>query len=172
LVDETLKIAEISSLNTKYNIKDFNFSNLINSIIEENKPLFEMKKIKINNKFSSNLIVNADELKIKEVLNNLISNAIKYSEDNGEVSLNYKIENNKIIFSISDSGKGLNDDQLNHIFDEFYKADESRHNLSSSGLGLSICKRIIEKHGENIWAESKGIGYGTTLYFTLKIGGS
>ncbi len=57
--------------------------------------------------------------------------------------------------------------QPENIFDEFYKVDNSRHNLGSSGLGLSICKRIVEKHSGVIWAESPGVGKGTTFYFTL-----
>ena len=62
----------------------------------------------------------------------------------------------------------MSEEQLTHMFDEFYKADESRHNLDSSGLGLSITKKIIEKHGGHIWAESEGKGKGSTFYFTLK----
>ncbi|RLF38571.1 MAG: sensor histidine kinase, partial [Thermoplasmata archaeon] len=57
---------------------------------------------------------------------------------------------------------------IEHIFDEFYKADESRHDFESSGIGLSICRKIIEKHGGKIWAESPGLGKGSTFYFTLK----
>ena len=59
--------------------------------------------------------------------------------------------------------------QLSHIFDEFYKADESRHELDSSGLGLSITKRIVEKHGGHIWAESPGPAQGSTFHFTLRV---
>ena len=59
-------------------------------------------------------------------------------------------------------------EQLEKIFEEFYKADESRHAMDSSGLGLPICKRIVEKHGGKIWAESSGNRKGTTIFFTLK----
>ena len=57
--------------------------------------------------------------------------------------------------------------QLNMVFDEFYKADASRHDFDSSGLGLSICKRIVEKHNGKIWVESEGLGKGSTFYFTV-----
>jgi signal transduction histidine kinase len=62
----------------------------------------------------------------------------------------------------------MTEEQISHIFDEFYKADESRHNLDSSGLGLAIAKKIIKKHDGKIWAESKGSGKGTAFFFTLK----
>jgi signal transduction histidine kinase len=62
----------------------------------------------------------------------------------------------------------MSPEQLNQIFDEFYKADKKSHDSHSTGLGLSISKRIVEKHGGRIWAESPGPGKGSTFYFTLK----
>jgi len=64
----------------------------------------------------------------------------------------------------------LTEEQKEKIFEEFYKADKSRHDISSSGLGLSICKKIVEKHGGRIWAESKDVGKGTSIIFTLPLG--
>jgi len=65
------------------------------------------------------------------------------------------------------SGIGMTNEHLEHVFDEFYKADSSRHDFDSSGLGMPICKRIVERHGGKIWAESKGPGKGSTFYFTI-----
>ena len=73
----------------------------------------------------------------------------------------------QIKISIKDSGIGLDKKQKDHIFDEFYKVDKSRHDFESSGLGLTICKRIVEKQGGRIWAESSGHKKGTTINFTL-----
>jgi signal transduction histidine kinase len=73
-----------------------------------------------------------------------------------------------IVVSVKDTGIGLESDQIQHIFDEFYKVDYARHDLQSTGLGLSICKRIVEKHGGRIWVESQGKGKGSTFFFTLK----
>jgi len=86
-----------------------------------------------------------------------------------EGCLSFDAEENDDIVKVSmrDTGIGISEDQMDHIFDEFYKADPSRHDLNSSGLGLTICKRIVEKHGGEIWAESEGIGKGATFYFTV-----
>jgi signal transduction histidine kinase len=61
----------------------------------------------------------------------------------------------------------MTSEQLEHIFEEFYKADESRHDFENSGLGMTICKRIVEKHGGTIWAESEGANKGSTFFVTL-----
>ena len=99
--------------------------------------------------------------------NNIITNAIKYSNDGGIISIHAEDKDNEVHLSIKDNGIGMTQDQLERLFDEFYKADESRHDFESSGLGLPIAKRIVEKHGGKIWVESEGIGMGSTFHFTL-----
>jgi signal transduction histidine kinase len=81
--------------------------------------------------------------------------------------INAKQDDTSVVVSIKDTGIGMSDQQLKKIFNEFYKADSSRHDFDSSGLGLSICKRIVEKHNGKIWAESEGLGKGSTFYFTV-----
>jgi signal transduction histidine kinase len=114
-------------------------------------------------------MVEADVLRLNEVFNNLITNAVKYSKKNGgKITIDADEGKENVTVSIQDAGIGMTKQQISHIFDEFYKADESRHELDSSGLGLSIAKKIINKHGGRIWAESPGPGKGTTFFFTLK----
>ena len=72
-----------------------------------------------------------------------------------------------IQISIKDTGIGLTREQTDHLFDEFYKTDDSRHKLDSTGLGLAICKTIVEKHGGKIWADSHGLGTGTTIHLIV-----
>jgi len=69
---------------------------------------------------------------------------------------------------VQDTGSGMTDEQLGQIFDEFYKGNSSRHDLASFGLGLTIVRRIVERHGGKIWASSPGLGKGSTIHFTLK----
>jgi len=106
-----------------------------------------------------------------ELLNNLITNSIKYTPDiGGKITIDAKVERDMVTVSVKDMGIGINKAELDQIFDEFFKVDVSRHDLDSSGLGLSICKRIVEIHGGKIWVESPGEGKGATFYFTLKTG--
>jgi len=171
LVTETLKIAELSSPEVTFDINELNLLDVVNNVIVSNQFIFDGKNFKIKNLIDGKIIVKADELRLREIFNNIINNAVKYSsDDGGTITIDAQKEKDIVTISIRDTGIGLTKEQLHHVFDEFYKADTSRHDLDSSGLGLSICRRIVEKHGGRIWVESRGLGKGTTFYFTLKQG--
>ncbi|WP_246043885.1 cache domain-containing protein [Geomonas edaphica] len=99
---------------------------------------------------------------------NLLGNAARYAAQNGKVVLSTTSREDEIVVSVRDDGVGLDREHLALIFDEFYKADSARHDLTTQGLGLAICKRIVINHDGMIWAESPGPGLGTTIFFTLK----
>ncbi len=112
------------------------------------------------------VIVDPDQL--KRVINNIITNAIKYTDkDYGQVDINIYDNDAEVKVSISDNGRGIDSDSLPHIFDRMYRADSARQSRGGSGLGLAICKKIVEEHGGNIYATSQ-LGTGTTIVFTLK----
>ena len=167
LVNKTIELAKLNSSNTRFHLEKTNLYNEVKKSIELNKILFEHNNFEINNNISKNIYVKSDKLRMEELFTNLFSNSIKYSYKDGEITLDAKKKGKEIIISVKDNGLGLTDNQINHIFNEFYKADESRHNIDSSGLGMPICKRIIEHHGGRIWIESPGINKGSTVYFTL-----
>jgi PAS domain S-box-containing protein len=169
LVIKTLTLAQLNSPNTQLLLQDIDLSEQIRNILDMNRPLFEGKNVIIENNIPDETIVLADLIQIKELFDNLISNAVKYSQENNvKITLDAKKLDDFIVVSVKDTGIGLEPQQIQHVFDEFYKADYSRHDLKSTGLGLSICKRIIEKHGGHIWVESLGEGKGSTFFFTLK----
>jgi len=169
LVIETINLTEINSNNTAFSFEDIDLLSEINKIVKNNQLLFEENNFKVDNKISEKIIVEADKLRFEEVFNNLFSNAIKYTQEgDNTLIIDAKKERDIVTISLSDMGIGMTEEQLSHIFDEFYKADGSRHELHSHGLGLSICKNIVEKHGGKIWAESPGNGKGSTFYFTFK----
>ena len=168
LVEKTLKLAVVNAPDLKFSYEALTLNTLIEQNIQCLKPLFSENKIKIKNTVDSTIKVVADKLRLKEVIDNLLINAVKYSPNYGEITIRANEEDESVVVSIHDSGIGMKSNQIKHIFDPFYKADESRHDLDSSGLGLTICKRIVEKHGGRIWAESPGSGKGSTFYFSLK----
>jgi len=107
--------------------------------------------------------IDADEERLHEVLENLIGNAVKFTDAGGSITVAASPSGDAVTFSVRDSGSGIAPEHLPRIFDRFWQARASR---SGTGLGLSICKAIVEAHGGRIWAESK-VGVGTTLSFTI-----
>lgn len=113
------------------------------------------------------LTIEADQEKLLQLLHNLISNAIKYSPEGGTVHITLTKEKETYILSVQDSGIGIPSDAIPHVFDEYYRVDSEAHrSIKGTGLGLRICKRIVEAHGWGIDAESV-YGEGTTFSIYL-----
>ena len=168
LVNKTLELAKLNAKSTFLDVEDIMLYDEVNEVLQTKKLMFLEKNVTISNNISRQLIVQVDTIQIKELFDNIIINAVKYSSPlENQITIDAKDEGDQVIVSIKDNGIGLTSEQLEHLFHEFYKADISRHYLDSTGLGLSICKRIVEKHGGKIWAESPGLGKGSTFYFTL-----
>jgi len=169
LIFETLKLAKLRSDNVNFNFEKLRLKDQAVSAIESQKLTLEENKIQIENNIPEDVFVKADRLRLSEVFKNIIDNAIKYMPgEGGKITFNVERENGTVKIGISDIGIGMTSDELDHIFDDFYKADEQTSDYYSTGLGLPVCKRIIEKHGGQIWAKSSGPGKGSTFYFTLE----
>ena len=114
-----------------------------------------------------NTRVQADPSRLEQVLVNLIHNALKFTRSGGEVTLGAKMDGEMVRFSVQDTGVGIPTEELERVFERFYKADRARSG-GGTGLGLSIARHIVEAHGGRIWAESRE-GQGSTFYFTIPI---
>ena len=112
--------------------------------------------------------VNGDRLRLTQVLQNLISNAVKYSPDGGPVIIAGSSDDHRLSISVQDTGIGMTPEQQVHLFERFYRADASNTTISGAGLGLAIAKLIVELHGGRIWVQS-AYRQGTTLTFTLPL---
>jgi signal transduction histidine kinase len=170
LVFKTLEFARLNSPKIEFFIDDTNLLDEVNNTINQNKILFEENNFNIINKIDEHIMVKADKLQLAELFNNLFSNAVKYSDNGGNIIIDAYENKDFVTVSVKDSGIGLTQREIEKIFNEFYKVDESRHDFKSTGLGLPICKRIVEKHGGKIWVESSGENKGSTFYFTIPIG--
>jgi two-component system phosphate regulon sensor histidine kinase PhoR len=111
-------------------------------------------------------LLNADRDKIKQVLLNLLSNAIKYNRPNGSVMLRAEETEKEIAFYVQDTGLGIPDESLPHLFQKFFRVREHESRVAGTGLGLSICKQIVQGHGGRIEVKSK-IGVGTVFVVFL-----
>ncbi|TQS76318.1 cell wall metabolism sensor histidine kinase WalK [Ornithinibacillus gellani] len=112
-----------------------------------------------------------DKDRMTQVLDNIISNAIKYSPEGGRITCQIVKQKHQLLISIADEGMGIAYDRLDKIFERFFRADKARtRKLGGTGLGLAIAKELVEAHHGRIWAKSKE-GKGTTIYFTLPLMG-
>lgn len=123
--------------------------------------------IKFSKNYDNPIKVLCDKSKISQVFQNLIVNAVNYSENNSTVSIRFINLGKNILIEIEDEGIGIDEKHLNRLFERFYRVDKSRaRNEGGTGLGLAIVKHIIEAHGHSIQARST-VGKGSTFYFTL-----
>ncbi len=169
LTERTLQLAQLNSPNISLKLERVDLVSEITNTIASLSSIFEENGIKVVNNTTAPLDAEADRMLIKELLHNLVSNTIKYTNGNGVVAFEATKGGGNVKISVKDNGIGMTDEQLKRVFEEFYKADTSRNDRASTGLGLAICQRIIEKHEGSIWAESSGVGQGTTMHFTLPI---
>jgi len=169
MVDQLLLLARFE--NQKQNIK--NETIYLNAIILDNLTRFsskiENKKLKVNTEFSEDFYIQSDNYLVSIVISNLISNAIKYSNKNGEININLVNNNNQISFSIADIGIGISPVDIDKIFNSFYRSDVTNHaEIKGTGLGLSIVKRLCDLLKLEIAVESK-LNHGTTFILSFPL---
>ena len=151
---------------------DFRENNIV-EICEEIIESLELKAKEYNTELSlaknydNPILVKCDKDKIGQVIQNLLINAIKYSEKNSKVVIRLTDVESNLLIEIEDNGLGINERHINRLFERFYRVDKSRaRNEGGTGLGLSIVKHIIEAHGHNVQVRSTE-GQGSTFFFTL-----
>ncbi|MCM3227021.1 cell wall metabolism sensor histidine kinase WalK [Terribacillus saccharophilus] len=169
LVNDLLQLSRMDSSNYTMEWDRINFVDFFHHVIDR----FEMNK-REDIHFERYLpkeeaLATIDKDKIMQVLDNVISNAIKYSPDGGTIRFRVRKDSQKLLVSISDEGMGIAYEKLDKIFERFYRTDKARtRKLGGTGLGLAIAKDLIEAHHGVIWAESKE-GRGTTVLFTIPL---
>lgn len=167
LVEDILDLSKIQSNAEDLDLEEFNISEIIRTIVERFNVLCERDGYSIEcDLFDFN--ITADKKKIEQVIYNLITNAINYTGDDRKVFIKMKDDNNKVKVEIIDTGNGINDEDLEHIWDKYYKADKKYKRVTyGTGLGLSIVKNILNLHKFEYGVESKK-NEGTTFYFYVK----
>ncbi|EDP7515411.1 cell wall metabolism sensor histidine kinase WalK [Listeria monocytogenes] len=167
LVNDLLKLSRMDGGREQLEKSFVNFTDFFNHIIDR----FEMMK-KETIMFKRHIprepvIIEIDEDKVMQVLDNIISNANKYSPDGGRISFYLKKFEDEIEVSIADEGLGVPDEDLANVFDRFFRVDKARsREMGGTGLGLAIAREVIEAHGGRIWAE-RNKTKGTIIKFTL-----
>lgn len=171
LIGELTMFSKIDTNRVTYNFTIVNVEAYFSDCVEEINVELESKNISLNymNYVDKNTEIIADPEQLKRVINNIISNAVKYiGKKRGIVNIRINDDGEFIHVEIEDNGKGIEQKDLNYIFDRFYRTDSSRNsNQGGSGIGLAIVKKIIEVHGGRIWATSR-VDIGTVIHFVIR----
>lgn len=173
LVSQLLDLSRLESGDRKFADVNFDIAEIARLIIISFEQKLEQKRLDVSFEAEEDsMIAYADKDSIYQVIYNLCHNAIKFSSEGGKFQISIKrIPDRKILVSVYDEGQTLTDEDKSHIFDRFYKSDKSRGlDKSGVGLGLYICKTIVEAHGEQIYVETDDIG--CKFSFTVKEGKS
>lgn len=169
VVNNARELAELSASDLL--LKKENLFEILDELLKKYDVVFNSNNIKIENRINQEIYIKTEKNRLLQLFDHITSNAVNSMPEGGTLTFESKLVTKEpgtfYQISIRDTGVGLSREQTDHLFDEFYKTDESRHKLDSTGLGLTICKSIIEKHGGKIWADSHGKGTGTTIHFTI-----
>lgn len=170
IVEDLEIINKLESGKFTMNMSKFDIKDLVAKVFENLEVLANEKNIDLDFKEGANkpILVEADKENIRQVIVNLVTNSIKYGKENGYIKVSIYSLDKSILVEVSDDGIGISEEHLNHVFDRFYRVDQSRSRArGGSGLGLAIVKHIIEAHGETINLRSTS-SIGSTFGFTLK----
>jgi PAS domain S-box-containing protein len=165
MINGFLDVSRLESGKLHLEKSDFDFSELVEEVCIDYQLQYSTHHIILN--FADAVIVHADRLKIAQVLNNLVGNAVKYSENGTKIHLSTELNDKKIKIIIKDEGMGIKPENISKLFDRYYRV-EQQSKIAGFGIGLYLSAEIIEAHDGKIWAESE-FGTGSTFYFELPV---
>lgn len=170
LINDILDISKIEAGKVKLNLSKFNLNEIINTICTLLKEKLNSKNQELNYEFMENLtVVIADEQRIKQILLNLIGNAVKFTPLNGRIDIETKISGNNFLVEVSDTGIGISEENIKLLFKKFSRLDNTKKKaIEGTGIGLYFSKLLVKLHGGEIWVTSK-INKGSKFSFSIPI---
>ncbi len=169
MINEILELSKIEAKAVKLALSRFNLQTSLNEVVNIVRPLANKKKIKLEKDTKDFCEIDADYQKIQQILYNLLSNAIKFTKENGEINIGYTYDKKYVTLYVKDNGIGIDMKYKGKIFGKFVQLNNVYSKKeSSTGLGLTITKELVELHGGKIWFESI-VGDGTTFFVRLPL---
>ncbi|MCU0850792.1 MAG: HAMP domain-containing histidine kinase [Candidatus Thermoplasmatota archaeon] len=169
IIEDFLEISRIEAARLKFAFRKTDLHETIKETIEFMTGFAKEKNISLASLPNQLPIIEIDPDRISQVLRNLVHNAIKFSPQNSTIEINAVLQNDHILFSVKDQGVGLSTEDQIRVFEPFYQVEGSlSRNYGGTGLGLTICRGIIEAQKGKIWVESK-LNVGSTFYFTIPL---
>jgi len=170
MINDLLDISRIESGRVEMKFTKHNVASVLENVLDILAPQIKEKGIQLKTQIDPNTPeMTVDLSQFERVFINLIGNAVKFTPLNGAITVGAQKDHNTILFSVTDTGIGIKEEDIPKLFDEFYRVEnEINQNVKGTGLGLALAKNIVEVHGGQIWVTSKVNG-GTTFYFTLPV---
>ena len=159
-----LELARAQANRLQINEEPVNISEIINTVLAKMKQQTMSHHLSIN--CDDSITVNADRVRLQRILHNLLDNAIKYSAPGTEISVFARQDHNEVLIGIKDMGIGIPSEQQGKLFEPFQRLEPQNNKATGTGLGLVVCRRLVEAHRGRMWMESQP-GEGSTFYFTL-----
>jgi signal transduction histidine kinase len=164
LISDLLDFTHIEVDKLQFRSETYDINKLIREITDETQRTTQKRMVL---KLDKTIKIKGDRLRTGEVLNNLISNAIKYSPEADKIIISSKVQKTAIIISVKDFGIGIDPEKAGRIFDRFYRiSDASINTFPGLGLGLYLAAEIVKRQGGSIWVKSE-LGKGATFFFSL-----
>jgi signal transduction histidine kinase len=168
LIDEWLSYASIEGNRIAQRFVEFDVEPLVREVVEFLEPGAAKRNIRLEIQSTGSLLLKAERDLLREAFINLVHNAIQYNRDAGHVTITLQKESNKLVAKVSDTGIGIHEEDLPHLFEEFFRGKDVT-GIPGTGLGLPLVKRIVEAHGGSISVESR-VGEGTTFVLNIPAG--
>src|SRR3989344_5059084 len=170
LIDDLLNASRIERGKLEFIFQPTNLAEITQITVDQLLPQAEMKKIELVYEKPKEAMpeLTADKEKLRQVINNLVDNAIKYTPA-GKVTVSISKNDKEITLKVTDTGRGVSKDQMSHVFEKYDRGNRAPKNSTGLGLGLYVAKVIIAQHKGKIWVESKGEGKGSSFIFTIPL---
>jgi signal transduction histidine kinase len=170
LTDDLLKLSRIEAGRLELEMRPIRVEGLVNGCVETARLKANTKEIAICVDLDENIpAVRGDGAQLAEVLQNLLDNAVQYTPSGGKIDVKAGIDGKEVVFTVTDTGIGIPESDLERIFERFYRVDAARsREAGGTGLGLAIARHIVDAHSGRIWVES-AIGQGSRFHFSVPV---
>jgi len=169
IVAELTELSRIETGKAELVREPLDLNSLVEEVINQLDPQIDRQQLTLDKKLAVELPqVEADRARIRQVLVNILHNAIKFTGPGGKITVATRVHNGSVVIDVSDTGAGMSTGDLPHVFERFYKGDRARPGGAGTGMGLAIARHVVEAHGGSIWAQSEE-GKGSTFSFSLPL---
>jgi signal transduction histidine kinase len=172
LVNDLQELSRVESGAYDLHLEPLSIAELVQAATQRMEQPFKLKDISLEVNLPPGLEdIPGDRDRLMQVMINLLDNACQYTPPGGQVSIEVKRQGHEVLVAVHDSGMGIPPEHLPNVFTRFYRVDKSRSRQAGggSGIGLTIARHLVEAHGGRLWAESQGVGKGSTFAFTLPL---